>query len=113
MQAEAILLALMLLSMVSILILAWKWFGSLRMGFIIMLIIGKVWATILWAFGYDRPLFNIIVYNKVKDVASVYTVTATQFVFLSFLATLIMTIAWPYFEPYLPEPIRRIELIRR
>ena len=113
MEPEVMLLSLMMLSMVIVLVLAWKWFNSLRTAFIVMLIIGKVWAGILWAFGYDRPLFNLIIYNKIRDLTVTYTITATQFVFLSFLITLIVTISWPYIEGYLPEPIRRIEFIRR
>jgi len=103
----------MLLSMVIVLITAWRWFGSLRTAFIVMLIIGKVWAGILWAFGYDRPLYQIMIYNKLKHVTITYTVSACQFIFLSFLATLLVTLSWPYIEPYLPEPIRRMEVIRR
>ena len=103
----------MLLSMVLVLMMAWKWFGSLRTAFIVMLIIGKVWAGILWAFGIDRPLFTLVVYNKVKGAATYVTIYATQMVFISFLITLAATLMWPYIESYLPEPIRRLEVIRR
>lgn len=103
----------MLLSMVLVLMMAWRWFGSLRTAFIVMLIIGKVWAGVLWAFGIDRALFTLVIYNKMKGVASTITIYATQMVFISFLITLLATLSWPYIESYLPEPIRRLEVIRR
>ncbi|AQQ75451.1 hypothetical protein JdFRA1000001_18c [uncultured archaeal virus] len=112
MLVELALIA-MLISMVMVLKMAWKWFGSLRTAFIIMLIVGKVWAGMLWAFGIDRPLFTLVVYNKLKGVTSYVTIYATQMVFISFLVTLLATLAWPYIESYLPEPIRRLEVIRR
>ena len=102
---------LMVLSMVIVLLTAWKWFGSLRLAFIVMLIIGKVWAGVLWAYGIDKPLFKLIIYNKIRNVATTYTITATQFVFLSFMFTLIITVTWPYIETYLPEPVRKIHVI--
>jgi len=107
-----ILLGIMIISMVIVLLASWKWFGSLRLAFIIMLIIGKVWAGVLYAFGIDKPLFNILVYNKIKGAYATFTVTATQFIFLSFLGTLLVTLLWPYIQPYIPEPIRRVEVIR-
>jgi hypothetical protein len=99
--------------MVVVLMMAWRWFGSLRTAFIVMLIIGKVWAGALWAFGIDRPLFKLIIYNKIKGSITYFTISATQMVFISFLFTLLATLAWPYIEGYLPEPIRRLEVIRR
>lgn len=107
------LIGLMMISMVVVLILAWRWFGSLRTAFIVMLVIGKVWAGILYLYGIDKPLFNLVIYNKIRDTVSYYTVTATQMIFLSLLITLIGTISWPYIETYLPEPIRKLEVIRR
>ena len=106
------IIGMMVLSMVVVLLLAWKWFNSLRVAFIVMLIIGKVWTGVLWAFGIDRPLFNLIIYNKLKGTSTTLTITADQMVFLSFLSTLVFTLTWPYIVNYLPEPIRRVEVIR-
>lgn len=85
----------------------------MRTAFIVMLIIGKVWAGILYLFGIDKELFNLVIYNKVRNTVSYVTVTANQAIFISLLITLLGTISWPYIEPYLPEPIRRLEVIRR
>jgi len=104
-------ISLMLMSMVFVLMYAWKWFGSLRVAFIVMLIVGKVWAVILSVFGFDKPLFNLIILNKLKGTQIIFTITACQAIFLSFLASLVMVVCWPYISVYLPEPIRRVELI--
>ncbi len=108
-----IAVSVMVLSMLATLFLAWRMTGSFRLGFIIMLIVGKVWAATLWAFGIDRPLFNIVLYNKIRHTASTITITADQFVFLSFLSTLVFVLLWPLIEPSLPPWLRGINLISR
>ena len=112
MVLDNMLLLGMLVAMMAIFIFVYYRSGSLRLAFIVSLILGKTWTVILWAFGQDRTIFNIIVYNKVSSTASVVPITATQVIFLSFLVTLLVTISWPYIEAYLPEPIRRMEVIR-
>lgn len=106
-----VIIGMMVFSMVVVLLYAWKWFGSLRVAFLTMLIVGKVWAGVLWAFGIDRPLYRILIYNKVRGVTSAVTVTADQFIFLSFLTAFVVAIMWPYISPHVPEPIRRIQVI--
>ncbi len=108
-----VVIGLMVMSMVVVLLLAWKWFGSLRIAFLTMLVIGKIWAGTLWAFGIDRPLFRILIHNKVKGTTSAITLTADQFVFLSFLTAFVVTLVWPYISPHVPEPIRRIQVLER
>ncbi len=110
---EEILVGIMLVSMVIVLLLAWKWFNSLRTAFLAMLVIGKVWVGVLWAFGIDRPLFNIIIYNKIKQSYSIITITADQAVFISFFTTFLFTLAWPYIAKYLPEPIRQVQVLSK
>ncbi|MCD6300895.1 MAG: hypothetical protein J7L82_02370 [Staphylothermus sp.] len=110
MVAEIAVVA-MVLSMLAVFLVSWKWTGSLRSAFIIMLITGKVWAGILYAFGIDKPLFNIIIYNKIKGVSSSVTVTADQFIFVSFFFTLLFTLLWPIIAPSLPPWLRGINLI--
>lgn len=111
--AADIIIGFMVVSMAMVLILAWKWFNSLRTAFLAMLVIGKVWAGILWAYGIDRPLFNIVLYNKIKGTATTITITADQFVFLSFLITFVFALLWPYLEKYFPEPVRKIQVLER
>ena len=107
------LVGAMVLSMVAVLMVAWRWFGSFRTAFMVMLITGKVWATVLWAFGVDRPLFNIVLYNKVRGTYTAFTVTADGLIFLSFLVTLISTAAWPWVAPHLPKELRRMGVVPR
>ncbi len=78
-----------------------------------MLAVGKVWAGILWAYGIDRPLFNIVLYNKVKGTTQTLTITADQFIFISFLLTFVFTLLWPIMEPYFPEQLRRVKVFER
>jgi len=106
-----LLLAFMMFSMVMVLVVSWKWFGSFRKAFLVMLLVGKIWAGILWAYGIDKPLFNIIIYNKVKETSTTITITADQFIFLSFLGTFMVTVFYPYIEPYIPSKIRAPEVI--
>ena len=106
-----IIIGLMLLSMVATLLTAWKWFKSLRIAVLTMLVVGKVWAGMLWAFGIDRPLFRILIHNKVSGSTSAITLSADQFVFLSFLTSFVVVVMWPYISPHLPEPIRRVEVV--
>ncbi len=110
---EEILVGFMLISMVVVLLLAWRWFNSLRTAFLVMLVIGKVWVGVLWAFGIDRPLFTIYIYNKIRQSYSVLPVTADQVIFMSFFTTFLFTLAWHYIARYLPEPIRKIQVLRR
>ncbi len=110
---EEILVGIMLISMVIVLLLAWKWFNSLRTAFLAMLAVGKVWTGVLWAFGIDRPLFNIIIYNKVRQSYNTVTVTADQFVFTSFFITFLFTLAWPYLARYVPEPLRSVQVLSK
>ena len=86
----------MVVSMVATLILAWKFFNDFRKAFITMLIVGKVWAGILWAFGFDRDLFKIVFYNRLAGSRFEVTVSANEFIFMSFLATLVFTLLYPY-----------------
>ena len=106
-----VIIGMMVLSMVVVLLYAWKWFGSLRVAFLTMLIVGKMWAGTLWAFGIDRPLYRLLIYSKVKHAITSITITADQFVFLSFLTAFVVTVMWPYISPHVPEPIRRIQVI--
>ncbi len=110
---EEMLVGVMLVSMVVVLLLAWRWFNSLRTAFLAMLIIGKTWVGVLWAFGIDRPLFSIVIYNRLRDSYSTVTITADQIVFISFLVTFLLTLSWPYIARYLPEPIRRVQVFPR
>lgn len=110
MNATDVVVGFMVVSMAVVLLLAWRWSGSLRTAFMVMLMVGKVWAGVLWAYGIDRPLFNIVVYNKVRGTVTTVTITASQFVFISFLATFVFTLAWPYIRPHIPEPLRRIHV---
>ena len=108
-----IIVGIMVLSMVTVLLLAWKWFGSLRTAFLVMLLVGKTWCGILWAFGIDKPLFNLIIYNKIKGTYTIITFTACEVVFLSFLITFVFTVIYPYIEPHIPEPMRKIQVLER
>jgi len=108
---EEIAVMVMVVSMLFTLLYAWKITGSLRLAFIMMLLAGKMWAGLLWAFHIDHPLFNVVMMNKVKDTRLIITVTADQFVFISFLFTLVVTLLWPYIEPYLPGPLHRLNLV--
>jgi len=108
---EEVIVVFMVISMLATFLVSWKWSNSIRTGFILALIMGKTWAGIAWAFGIDRPLFQFIIYNKIKNTASTITITADQFIFLSFFFTLIFTLLWPYIAPHIPEPIRNMNLI--
>ncbi len=108
-----ILVGMMLISMVIVLILAWRWFNSLRTAFLAMLVVGKTWIGVLWAFGIDRPLFTIYIYNKIRQSYSTVTITADQAVFISFFITFLFTLAWPYIARYVPRPIRQIQVLSR
>ncbi len=101
----------MILSMLMVFLFSWRWTGSLRSAFIIMLIIGKIWCGILAAFHIDKPLFNLVIYNKVKGTVTTITFTANMVVFLSFFFTLLFTLVWPYIASYLPKQVRQIQLI--
>ncbi len=96
--AAAALLGLMILSMLAVFIVSWRWTGSLRLAVIVMLLTGKLWAGILWAFGVDRPLFSVSIRNRWTGESLGFTVTATEFIFLSFFAALLSTLAWPHLK---------------
>jgi|GEM_PF-3068818 len=101
----------MILSMLMVFLFSWRWTGSLRSAFIIMLVTGKIWCGILAAFGIDKPLFKLIIYNKIKETVTSITITATLLVFLSFFFTLVFTVAWPLIAPHLPSYLRNIQLL--
>jgi len=109
--AREIAVSIMVLSMLATLFISWKFTGSFRNAFIITLIVGKLWAGILYAFGIDKPLFNLIIYNKIKGVTTTVTITADQMIFLSFMLTLIVTVFWPLLAPTLPPWLRGFNLI--
>ena len=93
-----LLIALMVVSMFAVLLIAWRWFGDFRKAFIVMLVVGKTWAGVMWAFGFDRELFNVTLYNRLSGARAEITVTATELIFMSFLATLILTIFYPHIK---------------
>ena len=105
-----ILVGLMLMMMSGVLVYSWGKLGDFRKALLATLIIGKLWAGAMWAFGIDHPLFNIIVYNKKQHITTVHTITADEFVFLSFLTSFAFALSWPYIQPYLPEKIREVGL---
>ena len=96
----------MIISMVIVLVVFYIKTANFRYSFIIMLIVGKLWAGLLWVFKADYPVSTLVLYNKVSGSYTVLTIYASHIIFLTFFGTVIITILWPYFEKYLPRPIR-------
>lgn len=95
-------------SMVAVLAIFYLKTGNFRYSFIVMLIVGKVWAGLMWIFGVDATIVKLVVVNRLYGTVHTIPINASTMVFLTLFLTMILTVSWPYVEKYLPKPFRRI-----
>ena len=87
-----------LLSMLAVFL----WFSrshGLRAAFLIALLWGKILAGVFLILRVDIPLATIYWYSpKTMQLREIATITANELIFLSFLVTALITMAWPQLE---------------
>ena len=71
---------------------------SLRGAFLLALLWGKIVAGVFWVLRIDVPVFTVYRYVKSYGYYPMFTVSANMLIFLSFLATTLVTLAWPEIE---------------
>ena len=86
-----------LLSMLAVLLYYSRNYG-LRGAFLLALVWGKILAGVFYILHIDIPVFTVYRYYKGYGYYPVFTVTANMLVFLSFLVTALLTLAWPQLE---------------
>ncbi len=99
-----------LLSMLAVFL----WFSrshGLRAAFLLALVWGKVLAGVFWVLHIDMPLFTVYRYVKGYGYYSLFTVSANMLIFISFLTTTLLTLAWPEIERELG--LRGIDILGR
>ncbi len=83
---------------------------GLRAAFLLALIWGKILAGVYWVLHIDMPLFTV--YRHIKyGYQPLFTVSANMIIFLSFLTTTLVTLAWPELEKELG--LRGIDILGR
>ena len=100
-----------LLSMLAVFL----WFSrsyELRGGFLLALVWGKLLAGVFFLLHIDIKLATVYWYNsKNMQLREIATITANELIFLSFLVTALITMAWPQLERELG--IRGLDLLGR
>ena len=71
---------------------------GLRGAFLLALVWGKILAGVFYILHIDVPVFTVYRYYKGYGYYPVFTFTANMLVFLSFLVTALVTLAWPELE---------------
>ena len=98
-----------LLSMLAVFIYFSRSHG-LRGGFLLSLVWGKILAGVFLILRVDIPLATVYWYNpRTMQMRELFTLTANELVFLSFLVTAALTLAWPQLERELG--IRGLDLL--
>ncbi len=82
---------------------------GLRGAFLLALVWGKILAGVFYILHIDIPVFTVYRYYKGYGYYPAFTVTANMLVFLSFLVTALLTLAWPEIERELG--IRGLDLL--
>ncbi len=100
-----------LLSMLAVFL----WFSrshGLRGGFLLSLVWGKMLAGVFFLLHIDIPLATVYWYSpKTMQLREIATITANELIFLSFLVTALITMAWPQIEKELG--IKGLDLLGR
>jgi len=109
---DALVVVGMLFSLILVFSLVYYKTGSVRYGAIVMLVIGHFWAIILHVYGYDVTLFYFLVILKQRGEVIRIPVTADSLILESFFVSLVISLVFPYIEDKLPEPLRRLEMVR-
>ena len=99
-----------LMSMLAVLLYYSRSYG-LRGAFLLALVWGKILAGVFYVLHIDMPVFTVYRYYRGYGYYPVFTVTANMLVFLSFLVTALLTLAWPQLERELG--IRGLDLLGR
>ena len=87
-----------LLSMLAVFLYFSRSYG-LRAAFLIALVWGKLLAGVFWLLKIDIPLATVYWYNpRTYQLRELFTLTANELIFLSFLLTTMLTLAWPSLE---------------
>ena len=98
-----------LLSMLAVFIYFSRQYG-LRAAFLLSLVWGKLLAGVFWPLRIDIPIATIYWYDpKTYQLRELFRVTANELIFLSFLLTTMLTLAWPSLERELG--IRGLDLL--
>ena len=97
-----------LISMLTVLLYFSRSYG-LRGAFLLALVWGKILAGVFYVLHIDMPVFTVYRYYRGYGYYPVFTVTANMLVFLSFLVTALLTLAWPELEQELG--IRGLDLL--
>ncbi|MEB3765267.1 MAG: hypothetical protein GSR77_03780 [Desulfurococcales archaeon] len=91
------------------------WFSrsyGLRPAFLIALVWGKLLAGVFFILHIDIELATIYWYNpETMTIRELFKITANELIFLSFLITTMLTLAWPSIERELG--IKGIDLLAR
>ena len=100
-----------LLSMLAVFL----WFSrshGLRAAFLLSLLWGKLLAGVFFLLHIDIPLATVYWYSpETMQLRKLATITANELIFLSFLLTTMLTLAWPSLERELG--IRGLDLLSR
>ncbi len=67
----------------------------MRGAFLLALVWGKILAGVFYILHIDIPVFTVYRYYRGYGYYPVFTVTANMLVFLSFLVTALLPLAWP------------------
>ena len=100
-----------LLGLLSMLVV-FLWFSrshGLRAALLLALLWGKILAGVYWVLRIDMPVFTVYRYYEGYGYYPIFTVSANMLILLSFLATTLLTLAWPEIERELG--LRGIDLI--
>jgi len=97
-----------LISMLAVLLYYSRSYG-LRGAFLLALVWGKILAGVFYILHIDIPVFTVYRYYEGYGYYPVFTITANMLVFLSFLVTALLTLAWPQLEKELG--IRGLDLL--
>ncbi len=71
---------------------------GLRAAFLLALGWGKVLAGVYWVLRIDVPVFTVYRYYEGYGYQPLFTVSANMLIFISFLTTTLLTLAWPEIE---------------
>jgi len=81
--------------------------GDFRKATIGSLLVAKTFVGVYALAGLDRPVYTFYLVHRTGAVKEVH-VTACEILFLSFLAALLFTLAWPTLKEKLPREIRSV-----
>lgn len=95
-----------ILTMLAVFIFVYSRTNSLRMGFIVSLVWGKIVTGIFWALGIDVPLFTVYYYSN-GVFHRLLTVSANMIIFLTLLATTAFLILYPRYGRELTRALAR------